>query len=668
MRNILIASYIATASAGSLPANLQKFVDLANSNPEAAVEEIKKSGIQALVPELVTQTYGAPIGSALPTVLGHGMGDSCFNPGFSSIVKAVAKRTGNYATCIPTGDDVNSDTTNGFLMDMDRSVDIFASKIRNDTKLANGFNCIGFSQGNSLCRGYIQKYNEPPVNAFISVHGTVMGVAAMPGCFKQEKSLGLVCKAVAEIVGDLAYTPLVQRHLFQADYFRHNVGPRATDYMAHSQLAGWNNENPKRVNETYKINFGKTNIFAMVKAAKDSMVYPNEGEHWGAMDDAPNGKTILSMRETKFYKDDLFGLRTADEAGKIFFEETPGNHLQFGLDDLNKWVDKYFIRNASSVLTNGPASLFDEFAAAIGRVYLTAAERAHRFAVFTENLEHIAKMKLLDPGATYSHISPFADFTVDEFSALNTLTPQFVDDNQLVRDELHDTSSLPDAFDWVEKGAVNTVKNQGMCGSCWAFSTVANIEGVNFVKMQKLVSLSEQQLVDCDKTGPDGDQGCNGGLPANAFKFMISSGMGLESEAKYPYTGTRGDKKCHAAKSDELVFISGWKQIASDESQMAAALVQYGPLSIGINAGPMQWYMGGIANPWSILCNPKSIDHGVAIVGFGSEPKQYWKIRNSWGASWGEKGYYRIVRGVNKCGLTSMPTTAVLGASASLLV
>merc|ERR1719230_2347669 len=120
------------------------------------------------------------------------------------------------------------------------------------------------------------------------------------------------------------------------------------------------------------------------------------------------------------------------------------------------------------------------------------------------------------------------------------------------------------------------------------------------------------------------------------------------------------DGKCHAQTADELVFISGWKQIASDEDQMAAALVQYGPLSIGINAGPMQWYHGGIANPWSILCNPKSIDHGVAIVGYGSEPKKYWKIRNSWGASWGEQGYYRIVRGVNKCGLNTMPTTAII--------
>lgn len=313
-----------------------------------------------------------------------------------------------------------------------------------------------------------------------------------------------------------------------------------------------------------------------------------------------------------------------------------------------------------------PESLFEEFAAQVGRLYTSTEERQHRFSVFVENLEHITRMQALDESATYSHLSPFADWSVAEFSALNTLKPELLDASKVVQDAVHNTSGLPDSFDWVSKGAVNPVKNQEQCGSCWAFSTVANIEGVNFVKTNKLVSLSEQQLVDCDKTS-GGDQGCQGGLPSNAFKYMIANKMGLDTESKYPYTAKDGT--CHVQKADEQVFISSWKQIASDEDQMAAALVQYGPLSIGINAGPMQWYHGGIANPWTILCNPKSIDHGVAIVGFGVEDsKKYWKIRNSWGASWGEKGYYRIIRGVNKCGLTTMPTTAIIGGSSSSVV
>merc|ERR1739848_720669 len=173
--------------------------------------------------------------------------------------------------------------------------------------------------------------------------GTVMGVSAFPGWFTQGKSLGLVCKALAEVLGDAAYTKLVQGILFQADYFRHNVGPKSTRYLENSQMAELNNENPNKVKPEYKT------IFAMVKAAQDSMVYPNENEHWGAMDDAPNGDKILSMKETKFYKQDLFGLKTADEAGKIHFEETSGDHLQFTREELYGWVDKYFLNSEIEV-------------------------------------------------------------------------------------------------------------------------------------------------------------------------------------------------------------------------------------------------------------------------------------------------------------------------------
>jgi len=221
---------------------------------------------------------------------------------------------------------------------MNKNVDVFAEKIRKDPKLKGGFNCVGFSQGNSLCRGYIQKYNDPPVQNWLSVHGTVSGVAGFPNC-NPDGLLGPVCKPLAHFCGDLAYTSLTQDILFQIDYFRDPARVNTDAYKQHSQLADWNNEG-EGVNATYKENFGKVKQFIMIKAEKDTMVFPNEGEWWGHFADG-SLKTITPMKETRWYKDDLFGLKTADEAGKIVFDSTTGNHLQFTQDELVGWVKKF---------------------------------------------------------------------------------------------------------------------------------------------------------------------------------------------------------------------------------------------------------------------------------------------------------------------------------------
>jgi len=302
---------------------------------------------------------------------------------------------------------------------------------------------------------------------------------------------------------------------------------------------------------------------------------------------------------------------------------------------------------------------FREFLTANNKSYATPEERVARLAVFAVNLEYIEHFQQVEEGdASYSHLSPFADISPEEFSlrhgfrASDWVAPSA---EELDSEAMLSVASLPDDFDWRAKGAVNPVKNQEQCGSCWAFATVANIEGAGFVSTGKLVSLSEQELVDCDKA--TGDQGCGGGLPSNAFKDMIQNNIGLELEKAYPYEARNG--KCQASGSQEVSFIGAWKAISTDEDQIAAALMQYGPLAIGINAGPMQFYSGGISKPWKALCNPKKLDHGVAIVGFGvQEGTKYWTIRNSWGASWGEQGYYRIVRGTGACGLNTMVSTA----------
>lgn len=307
---------------------------------------------------------------------------------------------------------------------------------------------------------------------------------------------------------------------------------------------------------------------------------------------------------------------------------------------------------ATSALAASPAELFAEFEGKFSKVYASVEERAERLAVFTENLAQIESMQAADQSATYSHLSPLADMSVAEFTKRNTFgAVAAVEGEQL---PLYDTSDLPESFDWREQGAVTAVKNQGTCGSCWAFATIANIEGAHYVETKELLSLSEQELVDCD----DVDQGCNGGLPSNALKYLEDHGLGEEAESDYSYQGRDG--KCAAEKSSEKVFVKSWKIVdGSDEDQLAAALIKHGPLAIGINATPMQWYMGGIANPFNFICNPKALDHGVTIVGFGVEgEKKYWIIKNSWGPHWGEKGYYRIIRGKGKCGLNTNVATA----------
>merc|ERR1719469_1303592 len=220
---------------------------------------------------------------------------------------------------------------------------------------------------------------------------------------------------------------------------------------------------------------------------------------------------------------------------------------------------------------------------------------------------------------------------------------------------LLELTDVPSSYDWRQQGYTNAVKDQGQCGSCWAFAAVANIEGAGFVSTGKLASLSEQQLNDCDK---DEDQGCDGGLPESAYKDMIAHNMGLESESDYRYTGRDGT--CTLQADKEIAFVGDWTDLSQDEDQIAAALVKYGPLALGINAGLMQFYSGGVANPSASSCKPADLDHGVSFVAFGEDSgSPYWTIRNSWGSSWGEAGHYRIMRGTGACGLNTAVTTAL---------
>jgi len=209
---------------------------------------------------------------------------------------------------------------------------------------------------------------------------------------------------------------------------------------------------------------------------------------------------------------------------------------------------------------------------------------------------------------------------------------------------------LADDMNWVTKGAVTPVKDQGQCGSCWAFSSTGGVEGAVFIATGKLVSVAEQQLVDCSKA--EGNDGCNGGLMDDAFEYIIKNG-GIGSEASYKYTATDGTCKTVPSVST----ISKYTDItAKDEAGLMTA-IQNQPITIAVDAAVgWQSYGGGVMS----TCFLKGLDHGVLLVGYGTDgAKDYWTIKNSWGATWGEAGFIRVKRNMDACGLAdaaSFPT------------
>ena len=320
--------------------SLVAMLAMATDAPEQLADLIKASPMSVIADEVDMPAAGAGA-AALPVVVAHGMGDSCYNSGMKSITEAAGKKLNAYATCVPTAEGWLFDTIDGFLKNMDKSVDFFAAKIRADPKLAGGFNAFGFSQGNNVIRGYITKYNDPPVKNFMSICGINAGVGAFPQCSPEIPVVGpTVCKGLAEVLGDLAYNKLVQDILFQANYYRDPAKTSDASYLKNSRLAQWNGEG--EVNATYVANWAKTDNFIWVEGTLDTVVWPRQGEQWGAMDPKDPWKTVLPMNETDWYTKDSFGLKTADEAGKNHFESFVGEHIRMTDAQLMGWLEKYF--------------------------------------------------------------------------------------------------------------------------------------------------------------------------------------------------------------------------------------------------------------------------------------------------------------------------------------
>lgn len=298
---------------------------------------------------------------------------------------------------------------------------------------------------------------------------------------------------------------------------------------------------------------------------------------------------------------------------------------------------------------------FKEFMMKYSKVYSSQEEADRRLKIFQENLKMVEKIQSLDEGSAEYGITKFSDLTEEEFrlTYLNPLLSQWTL-HRPMKPASPSRNPAPASWDWRDHGAVSPVKNQGMCGSCWAFSVTGNIEGQWFLKHGKLLSLSEQELVDCDGL----DHACRGGLPSNAYEAIEGLG-GLESESDYSYSGHK--QKCNFATGKVAAYINSSVELPKEENKMAAWLAENGPISVALNAFAMQFYKKGVSHPWKIFCNPWMIDHAVLLVGYGERDGiPFWAIKNSWGENYGEEGYYYLYRGSNACGINEMGSSAVI--------
>ena len=299
-----------------------------------------------------------------------------------------------------------------------------------------------------------------------------------------------------------------------------------------------------------------------------------------------------------------------------------------------------------------------EFKETNGKSYGSVEEERFRFMIFLANKERINEHNRRYELGQHSYklkLNKFADLMTEEFAAVMNGYRQ----EDKVRGEapthirLAPEIELPSSIDWRTKGAVTPVKDQGQCGSCWAFSATGSLEGQHFRQTGKLVSLSEQNLVDCSTSF--GNDGCDGGLMDYAFQY-IKANRGIDTEASYPYDAE--DEPCHFKRRDVGATDVGYMDIPEgDEHALKEAVAIHGPVSIAIDASQssFQFYHSGIYDDPN--CSSTQLDHGVLAVGYGTDPasgRDYWLVKNSWSESWGDEGYIKIARNEgNVCGVAS---------------